>query len=845
MSCTYYRRIWIAGPGLCLVAILWGCAGSSPVTPSVSGNSGATPHSLVSIAVSPRDPAIPEGSTEQFTATGMYSDGSTQNLTDMTSWISSNSAVAAVSSTGLVSGVGTGSSTIQAASGSVTGLAALTVTPAVLSSIAVSPANASIAKGRTQQFTATGMYSDGSSQNVTNSVTWTSSNPAIAAISSAGMASGMAIGNSTIQAALGSATGSAILTVTSALLDSITVTPANPSIPDGATQQFMAVGSYSDGSTQNLTNSVAWASSNTTVAIIDATGLVTAEGAGTSVIQAASAGVNGSTTLTVMPPPPISVAISPTAANVQAGGGTQDFTAMVSNDAQNNGVVWSLSATGCSGAACGTLSANKSASGVAITYTAPSTMPTPSTIALTATSVRDSTRSASATISITVSTTPSGSTFNESFGDSSNLCWSGGPVACDQLWVAVGSAQSIVPTPGSAAPNMAGANSLQTVEPSGSASYIYTTGSFPRIPAGTAFDLYFTLDVTSQAMQASDVTPLIIPSNVADGSDYPAEISFHYDGSNLQLQAGGSSFTSNMNVSLNSWHTVQVHVAAGANSSFIVVDGGAKNTFTENSRDFAYLVVGSAAANFDAITYYIGNVYVNSAAGGGPPPSAYIDFESSTDGTTIDTGILAASTHCGNGIWSLSTDPIIGMTISTEGQEQLHSPVTTCGTQYSDAAGTRGLQYDMSQTARRVSYMWSTTSSSASVGFFFNITVSDTNYYTVFNIAGGLDYAALNIHNGAMALETKSGNSNPIPMSPNVWYWITIQYNAGGTHQMQVYDTTNWMLLGSGSGAAYGNYPPTGIEIGRNGSEPGFPSAYWYYDNIVIDYLTAKFPILP
>jgi hypothetical protein len=391
---------------------------------------------------------------------------------------------------------------------------------------------------------------------------------------------------------------------------------------------------------------------------------------------------------------------------------------------------------------------------------------------------------------------------------------------------------------------MAGSNSLQLVEPSGSASYIYTTGSFPRIPAGTAVDLYFTLDVTSQGLQAYDLVRLITPADAADGSNYPAQISFGYDGTNLQLKAGGSSFSSSVNIALNAWHTVQLHLNGGANASFMAVDGGAPTTFTENAADFAYVVMGPAGGNLDAMTYYIGNVYVNSAPGG-PPPSAYIDFESSTDGTTIDTSILETSTHCGNGIWSLSTDPIFGMTISTNAQEQLHSPVRTCGTQYSDAAGSRGLQYDMSQTARRATYTWSTTSSSASVGFFFKITVSDTNYYTVFNIGGGFDYAALNIHNGAMALETRGGNSNPIPMSPNVCYWITIQYNAGGTHQMQVYETTNWTLLGSGSGAATGNYPPTEIEIGRNGSEPGFPSAYWSYDNIVIDYLTAKFPILP
>jgi hypothetical protein len=394
---------------------------------------------------------------------------------------------------------------------------------------------------------------------------------------------------------------------------------------------------------------------------------------------------------------------------------------------------------------------------------------------------------------------------------------------------------------------MAGSNSLQMLEAAGSSSYLYTTGTFPRIPSGTAFDLYFTLDVTSQALQAYDLVRLITPSNAADGSDYPAQISLDYDGTNFQLQAGGSSFTSNVNISLNAWHTVQLHLGAGANASFMAVDGGAPATFTENPSDFAYVVVGSSGGTLDALTYYIGNVYVNSALGGGPPPSAYIDFESSTDGTTVDTAILAASTHCGNGVWSLSTDPIIGMTISTSGQKQLPLPVTTCGTPYTDATGTRGLQYDMSQTARRATYSWSTTSNSASVGFFFEITVSvsDPNFYTVFNIDGGLDYAALNTHGGAMYLETVTGLSNPIPMSPNVWYWVTMQYNAGGTHYMQAYETTNWTMLGSVSRVAGGNYQPDGIEIGRNGSESGFPSAYWYYDNIVMDYVTAKFPLLP
>src|SRR6266478_2744557 len=85
-------------------------------------------------------------------------------------------------------------------------------------------------------------------------------------------------------------------------LSSIAVTPGNPSIPKGTTQQFTATGTYSDGSTQNLTSTVAWSSSNTTVATINSTGLATAVGAGSTTIQASSGSISGSTTLTVTAP---------------------------------------------------------------------------------------------------------------------------------------------------------------------------------------------------------------------------------------------------------------------------------------------------------------------------------------------------------------------------------------------------------------------------------------------------------------------------------------------------------------------------------------------------------------
>jgi hypothetical protein len=100
------------------------------------------------------------------------------------------------------------------------------------------------------------------------------------------------------------------------------------------------------------------------------------------------------------PPVAISIGVSPGTASVQVGQ-SQAFTATVQNDSQNKGVSWALSGAGCSGSACGTVSATSSASGAAITYTAPANVPAPATVTLTAASVSDSTKSAAATITIT------------------------------------------------------------------------------------------------------------------------------------------------------------------------------------------------------------------------------------------------------------------------------------------------------------------------------------------------------------------------------------------------------------------------------------------------------------
>ena len=129
-------------------------------------------------------------------------------------------------------------------------------------------------------------------------------------------------------------------------LNSIAVTPANPTIQAGATQQFTATGTYSDSSTQNITNQVTWASATTTVATINASGLASGVAAGTSNISATQGTVSGSTVLTVQPAAPAPLAIT---TNSPLPGGTVGvaYSATLARSGGTPPYTWSITAGCC------------------------------------------------------------------------------------------------------------------------------------------------------------------------------------------------------------------------------------------------------------------------------------------------------------------------------------------------------------------------------------------------------------------------------------------------------------------------------------------------------------------
>jgi len=290
---------------------------------SVAGTLVVTVAGLKSITVAAPVPSLASGSTEQLTATAVYSDSSTQSITSQAAWQSSDPTIAVVSASGNLTALKTGSVTVTATWNSISGTAGVSVPAPGLFSITVTPLVFSIASGQSKQLSVLGTYADGTSQDVTSQATWSSSTSA-ATVDSNGLVTGSSAGTSTITATIGSKSGSAVATVSAAMLQTISLTPLTASIATGQTQAFNANGLFSDGSQTDITNAVSWASSATNFATVDQAGLATGASAGASTISASSgAATPGTAALTVTPAVLTEVDIAPDAQYIPVGGQLQ------------------------------------------------------------------------------------------------------------------------------------------------------------------------------------------------------------------------------------------------------------------------------------------------------------------------------------------------------------------------------------------------------------------------------------------------------------------------------------------------------------------------------------------
>src|SRR5215208_4226234 len=180
-----------------------------------------------------------------------------------------------------------------------------------VASLTVTPGELTLAVGESHQLTGTARDQAGNPL-AGRSISWATSVPTIATVSTTGMGAGVSEGSATITATLEGKSGSATVSVgiPSTPIASITVSPAELTLLVGESQQLTAVASDEAGNPLNG-RSITWTTTMPTVATVSGTGMVTGAGAGSTTITATSEGKSGSATISIASAPVASVTISP------------------------------------------------------------------------------------------------------------------------------------------------------------------------------------------------------------------------------------------------------------------------------------------------------------------------------------------------------------------------------------------------------------------------------------------------------------------------------------------------------------------------------------------------------
>ncbi|MBI1749141.1 MAG: DUF4091 domain-containing protein [Acidobacteria bacterium] len=376
---------------------------TSAANPTQTGTASVLVTVPVAVSISPLTPSVQVSNTQQFSAT-VTGTANTAVTWSVTGAGCVGPACGTITAGGLyaapVTAPAPNTVTVKATSvADITKFASTTVTittPPI--SVSVNPATATVSANGSLQFAAT--VANSSNQSVTWTVTGTGcAGPACGAISAAGLYTAPALAPTpntvTVTAtSVADNTKSASATVTILAVVSVTVSPTTASVLAGGTQQF------TDTVTGTTNTAVTWSVTGSgcagaTCGTISATGLYTAPTVAptpnTVTVRATSVADNTKFATAAVTISIISVTVNPAIANVSASGSLQ-FSAVV-NGSVNQSVTWSVTGTGCAGAACGTITA-------AGLYTAPAVAPAPNTVTVQATSVADSTKSATSTVTI-------------------------------------------------------------------------------------------------------------------------------------------------------------------------------------------------------------------------------------------------------------------------------------------------------------------------------------------------------------------------------------------------------------------------------------------------------------
>ena len=282
----------------------------------------AAPAAAASVQLAPTTATIVVGALQALTPTARDAAGVLLTVLPALTWSSSAPTIATVSSAGVVTGLASGSATITARTAAgVAGTATITVF-AVPAAVGLSPATASLAVGGTQALTPTVRDAAGAQITPPPTLQWSTSEPAVATVSSAGIVTAAGAGTATISArTTNGITGTATITV-GAVPATLQIAPSSATVAVAGTQALVATVRDAAGVAITPTPALTWSSSLQTVATVSATGVVTGVAAGTATITArTSSGITGTTAVTVTAVP-ARVVLSPASPTLAAGATT-------------------------------------------------------------------------------------------------------------------------------------------------------------------------------------------------------------------------------------------------------------------------------------------------------------------------------------------------------------------------------------------------------------------------------------------------------------------------------------------------------------------------------------------
>ena len=295
--------------------------GSAVITGTSEGQSGSavlavSPIPAAGVEVTLSSAAAFVGQTVLASATVRAAGGTVLGDRAVT-WWSSDPSVAAVDGSGQVTVLAEGTALVSATCEGITGWAALTATMVPVAAVEVTLSSGSVTVGQTTQATATVRDANG---NVLTSrtVTWSSSNTAVATVDGNGLMTTLTPGSVSLTASCEGRSGSAALVVNPVPVATAGVALSATSVIAGQTAQ--ATATVRDANGNVLTGrAVSWVSSNGAVATVDGNGLVTTLTPGSVSLTASCEGRSGSATLVVNPIPVATVGAALPVASVIAG----------------------------------------------------------------------------------------------------------------------------------------------------------------------------------------------------------------------------------------------------------------------------------------------------------------------------------------------------------------------------------------------------------------------------------------------------------------------------------------------------------------------------------------------